>query len=133
METILENNGLKGRGLTWEQLGMEAGIEASKMTFKNIMGSIDYHKCLACRRGWQSPRSCANRVEYARIMLEKNPVPEDWDQVRWTDKVQFGRGAQLQLRIIRNPAKDIVLTVFNIVKSPKLRTKMFPLLGSCGV
>ena len=65
MEMILENEGLEGRGLTWEQLGMEVGIEATKLTIKNTMGSLDYHKCLACQRGWQSPRSCANRMEYA--------------------------------------------------------------------
>lgn len=92
METILENEGLEGRGFRWEQLGMEAGIKATKLTIKNIMGSFNYHKCLACQRGWQSPRSCANRMEYARIMLEKYPEPEDWDRVRWSDEVHFGWG-----------------------------------------
>ena len=37
MEMILENEGLEGRGLTWEQLGMEVGMEATKMTIKNTV------------------------------------------------------------------------------------------------
>ena len=86
---------------TREQLGMEVGIGASKLTIKNKTGSLDYHKCLDCPRVWQSLRSCANRMEYAQIMLENFPEPEDWDRVRWNDEVHFRWGAQRQLHTIR--------------------------------
>ena len=94
MEQILQHESLEGRALTWEQLGMEAGVEASGWTIKRVMGNLEYHKCLACQRSWQSPRSAANRVEYARKMLEKYPRPKDWDRVRFSNEVNFGWGAQ---------------------------------------
>ena len=120
METILENEGLEGRGLMWEQLGIEAGIEASKLTIKNTMGSLDYHKGLACQRGWQSPRSCANRVEYA---LEKYPAPEDWDRVHWSDEVHFGWGAQRQLRIIRKSGQRYCVDCVQHREKPKAKNE----------
>ena len=61
---------------------MEIGIEASKLTIQNTMGSLDHHKCLKYQTGWQWPRGCTNRMDYAPIMLEKYPQPEDWDRVR---------------------------------------------------
>ena len=121
MEIILENEGLEGRGLTWEQLGMEAGIKATKLTIKNTMGSLDYQKCLACQRVWQSPRNCANRMEYARIMLEKYPEPEDWDRVRWSDEVNFGWGAQHQLRITRKPGERYCVDCAQHREEPKAK------------
>ena len=52
MEKILENEGLEGRSLTWMQLGFEAQVEASEATIRRAMGTLDYHKRLACQRGW---------------------------------------------------------------------------------
>ena len=69
MEKNLENEGLEGRGLTWSQLGFEAQVDASEAPIKCVTGSLDYHKCLACQRGWQSPSSKKNRVEYANTCL----------------------------------------------------------------
>lgn len=46
-----------------------------------------------------------NRVQYAKVMLERHPEPEDWDRVCSSDEVHFGWGAQHQLRIIRKPGE----------------------------
>ena len=73
MEQILETEGLEGRALTWQQLGLEADINASWRTIQKAMRSLDYYKCIACQRGWQSPASMENRCEFARIMLERYP------------------------------------------------------------
>ena len=81
MEEILENCGIEGRSLTWQQLGTEAGIEASGRTIRRAMETMDYHKCTACQRGWVSPSAAANRVVFAKKMLEKYPRPEDWFRV----------------------------------------------------
>ena len=51
------------------------------------MGLLNYHKCIACQRGWQSPVSIKNRVEYSRVMLERYPEPEDWYNIRFSDEV----------------------------------------------
>ena len=62
MENILENEGLEGRSLTWIQLGFEAQVEASEAIIRRAMGTLDYHKCVACQRVWQSPASKKNQV-----------------------------------------------------------------------
>ena len=105
MERILENEGLEGRALSGQQLEFEVGLDVFEATIRRTMGTMDYHKCLACQRGWQSPKRAANRVKYAKVMLERHPEPEDWDRVRFSDEVDFGWGAQHQLRIIRKPGQ----------------------------
>ncbi len=77
MEWILENEGLERRAFTWQQLRFEMGLDVSDATIRRTIGTIDYHKCLACQRGWQTPKYAANRVQYAKVMLEKRPEPED--------------------------------------------------------
>ena len=69
MEKIIENHGFDGRTLTWAQLGYEAGVSASWLTVKRVLGSLDYRKCTACKKGWQSPSNAKRRVEWAKKML----------------------------------------------------------------
>ena len=70
MEQLLETEGFDARAMTWEALAQEVGIEASVSTIRRSMGTLDHHKCVACRRGWVSPRAAACRAEWARLMLE---------------------------------------------------------------
>ncbi len=81
MEKILENEGIEGRSLKWMQLGFEAQVEASEATIQRAMGTLQYHKCFACQRGWQSSSSKKNRVQFAESMLARYPNPKDWDRV----------------------------------------------------
>ena len=74
-----------------------------------------------CQRGWQSPKSAANRVEYATVMLQRHPEPEDWDRVRFSDEVHFGWGAQRQLRIIRKPGERYCITCIQHKEKPKAK------------
>lgn len=71
MDQILQTAGIDGRALTREQLGMKVGSEATGRTIKNIMGSMHYHKCIACQKGWVTEEVAANRLAYARKMLER--------------------------------------------------------------
>ncbi len=105
MEKILETEGIEGRGLTWEQLGMEASVDTCGRTIKNVMGTMHYCKCIACNKGWVSSQMAERRKKYARKMLEKYPKPEDWDRVRFSDEVHFGWGPRGKLRIIRKPGQ----------------------------
>lgn len=70
------------------------------------MAIIDYHKCLAFKRNWLSPKSTTNRIEYALIILERHPEPKDWDCICFSDKVYFGWDTQHQLQIICKPGKQ---------------------------
>lgn len=106
-------------GLTWQQLGFEVRLDVSEATIRRTMGTMDYHKCLACQGGWQSPKSAANRVQYAKVMLERHPEPEDWDRVRFIDEVRFGWGAQHQLRIIRKPGERYCIDCVQPKEEPK--------------
>ena len=56
MEYILETEGIEARALTWEQLAFEVGLKLSKLTVMRALGSLDYSKCVACVRGWVSPK-----------------------------------------------------------------------------
>ncbi|KAI9883088.1 MAG: hypothetical protein M1823_005142 [Watsoniomyces obsoletus] len=105
IEHILETEGVNARALTWEQLGFEAGVEASGKTIKRALGSLNYHKCIACTKGWVSPQTAEHRVKYAKLMLERYPTKEDWKHVRFSDDVHFGWGPQGKLRIIRKPGQ----------------------------
>ena len=104
MERILEE-GFEARITTWQQLGFEAGLDCSGHTIRRVMGTMDYHKCISCRKGWVSPRTAAKRVDWATVMLERYPYQEDWHSVRFSDEVHFGYGSQGRLRIIPNPGE----------------------------
>lgn len=77
MDQLLEEEGLATRGLTWEQLGTEVGLDISGATIKRAMGTLQYKKCLACRRGWVSKSTAEKRLKYARVMSEKYPDIDD--------------------------------------------------------
>jgi len=70
MEMILENEGIEARGLTWEQLGTEVGLDVSGCTVRRALGTLEYYKCIACKKGWVNEQTAEKRVYHVRIMLE---------------------------------------------------------------
>ena len=48
MKDLLETERVAARALTWEQLGMEVGLNLSTHTIKDAMEKERYHKRLAC-------------------------------------------------------------------------------------
>ena len=36
-----------------------------------LKAALNYHKCLACLKGWRDDKMIAKRVEYAEIMLSR--------------------------------------------------------------
>ena len=119
MERVLESEGFEVKALTWEQLGYEVGLEVSGKTIKRHMETTDYHKCIACRKGWVSPRTATRRVEYAAVMLERYPTKQHWEPVRFSDEVHFGYGPQGKLRIIRKPGQRYCMNCIQEADSPK--------------
>jgi hypothetical protein len=105
MERILENEGIKGLALTWAQLGYEVGLECRGRIIERAMGTMDYHKCIACQRGWVNPKTAKNRVNFSTVMLERYPLPVDWYRVRFSNECHYGWGDQQKLRIIRKPGQ----------------------------
>jgi len=105
MELILQEDGFCSRALTWQQLGYEAGLDATGRTVQRHMGTMDYHKCIACRKGWCNERTKKRRVEYAEYWIQRYSKLEDWFSIRFSDECHFGFGPQGKLRIIRKPGE----------------------------
>ena len=95
---------LEGRRYTWEQLAIEVGAEVTSRTMMiTLQTSLNYHKCLACVKGWLADPSMERRIDFSTIMLAKYPNSEDWYRVRFSDEIHFGYGPEGQLQIIRQP------------------------------
>ena len=69
------------------------------------MGTMNYHKCIACCKGWVNERLAERRVQYANTMLQRYLEPKDWQRVRFSDEVHFGWGLEGSVRIIRKPGQ----------------------------
>ena len=105
MEQILEEDGFCTRALTWEQLGYKADLDVCRATIRRRIGTIDYHKCLACRKGWVNESTKKKRLEYAEYWIQRYPEPKDWYLIRFSDECHYGFGPQGTLRIIRKPGE----------------------------
>ena len=105
MDRLLADEGWDARALTWEQLGNAIGLEVTAQTLRKAMGTMAYHKCIACPRGWVSLKTRERRLKWAQYMLEKYPNSEDWKCVRFSDEVHFGWGSQEKVYIICKPGQ----------------------------
>ncbi|KAF2179332.1 hypothetical protein K469DRAFT_596295, partial [Zopfia rhizophila CBS 207.26] len=104
-ERLLQDHGWDARVLTWDQLAEDLDLDISGRRLKDHMGSMDYHKCIACQKGWVSQRVAKDRVEWATVMLSRYPKPEDWYRVRFSDEVHWSIGPEGRCRIIRKPGE----------------------------
>jgi hypothetical protein len=105
MERLVEDSDAEGRSMSWETLAYESGLDVSGRTVKRAMGTLNYHKCLACRKGWVNKATATNRKQYAELMYSRYPHKTDWYHVRFSDEVHIGLGPQGHLRIIRKPGE----------------------------
>ncbi|KAL8359971.1 hypothetical protein RB598_008355 [Gaeumannomyces tritici] len=105
MTSTLESHGFDGRTLRWADLPAAAGldIQASERTIQRAMQGAQFRRCLACHKSYVNPRLAERRCEYARHMLEKYPMPQDWYHVRWSDETHFGWGSEGRIWVLRRP------------------------------
>lgn len=89
--------------MTWQQLGFEVGLEYTGETVKKALRSMNYRKCVSCKKGWVNEKTARDRKAWAEVMKAKYPRPEGWYRMRFSDEVHFGYGPQAKLRIIRKP------------------------------
>jgi hypothetical protein len=119
MERMIEDSNIKGRSMSWDTLAYESGLDVSTRTIRRAMGTLDYHKCIACRKGWVNQETAKRRVEYATLMLDRYPYKKDWHHVRFSDEVHFGVGPQGKLRIIRKPGERYCINCIQHERKPK--------------
>ncbi len=70
MKRVLKSEEFEVRALTWKQLNYEVDLKISDKTIKRHMRTMNYHKCIACRKDWVSSRTATRRVEYALDIWE---------------------------------------------------------------
>jgi hypothetical protein len=89
MDRIIEEEGFEARKLSWQELGFEVGLEGlSSRLIAHAMGnSISYHKCIACQKKWCNESTARHRKEWAEVMVQRCPNPQDWYYVRFSDEV----------------------------------------------
>ncbi|EMD86931.1 hypothetical protein COCC4DRAFT_155506 [Bipolaris maydis ATCC 48331] len=93
-DRFLQELGWSVRVLTWSQLSEELDLGVTGRTLREYMGSMDYHKCIACLKGW-------TRKNWVEVMLQRYLKPEDWRRVRFSDEVYWSLGAEEKIQIIR--------------------------------
>ncbi|KAF1964210.1 hypothetical protein BU23DRAFT_604932 [Bimuria novae-zelandiae CBS 107.79] len=94
MERIIEDCDVEGRSMSWETLAYESGLDVSARTVKRAMGTLDYHKRIACRKGWVNKATAAKRL-----------------------------GPQGHLRIIRKPGERYCVNCIQHTKEPDEQDK----------
>jgi hypothetical protein len=109
--------------MSWETLAYESGLDVSPRTVKRAMGTLDYHKCIACRKGWVSEKTAEKRLEWAEETYRRYPNKQDWHRVRFSDEVHIGLGPQGQLRIIRKPGERYCVNCIQHEKEPDEKDK----------
>lgn len=93
--------------MTWNQICEEFDLDCCGYTLRKAIGSMDYHKCLACRKGWVSQKLADKRKDWSGVMKEKYPIKEDWRRVRFSDEVHWSIGPEGKCRIIREPGERL--------------------------
>lgn len=132
MEQILETEGIEAHLYTWEQLRFEVGLECLGRTVQRTMGTMNYHKYIACRKGWVNKKTAKDDIDWATVMFKRYSRPEDWHKVHFSDKVYFGYVTQDKLRIIQKPDMRYCQNCIEEVQEPtKKKQKTLSLLSSC--
>jgi hypothetical protein len=104
-DRFLQDLGWSARSMTWSQLAEELDSDCSGQTLKDHLGSMDYHKCIACSKGWVLEKLAKRRKEWAKVMHQKYPEPEHWRRVRFSDEVHWSVGPEGKCKIIRKPGE----------------------------
>jgi hypothetical protein len=104
-DRFLQDYGFEARVLTWQQLAFELGFDVHGDTLRSALGSMNYHKCIACTKGWVSKKLAKSWVHFCETCLALKPKPEDWHDVRFSDEVYCRVGPQGKMRITRKPGE----------------------------
>ena len=90
MDRLIEAYGVEARQLSWKSLAYKAEVEnVSTRTIQCAMGTMDCRQCAACRKGWVSPSTVKNQLEFATIVLQHYPNPDDWKRIWFSDEVHL--------------------------------------------
>jgi hypothetical protein len=98
--------------MTWSKNAEELDLDVSGQTLRHHIGSMDYHRCIACSKGWISGNLAPKRKAGAEVMKEKCPEPAQWRRVHFSDKVHWSVRPEGKVRIIRKPGERYCANCF---------------------
>jgi hypothetical protein len=104
MKRILETKNMKTRALTWAQLSYEMRLKCSDRTTQRVMRTINYYKCVACRRNWVNLIT-TNVALIELLWWERYSDDENWFSVRFRNEIHFSYESQKKIRIIRKSSQ----------------------------
>lgn len=108
MQEIFESCGTEGLVLSWKGLAYEAWIEnVLARTVQKAMGMIEYHQCVAYKKGSINDRTAKHCMKNAKIMLERNLDRQHWLHVRFSDEVHFLYGDDPTTYDIQKPGQRL--------------------------
>jgi hypothetical protein len=55
--------------MTWAALAEELDFVVSEYTLKRHIGSMHYHNCIACYKGWISGKLAPKRKDWAEVIV----------------------------------------------------------------
>jgi hypothetical protein len=105
MKRILKTKDMKTRELTWAQLSYEMRLKCSDRTIQKVMNTMNYHKCIACKKNRVSESTIKRRFEWITFMKEKYFDEENRFSVRFSDEMHFNYESQKKIRIIRKSSQ----------------------------
>ncbi|KAF1942480.1 hypothetical protein EJ02DRAFT_443979 [Clathrospora elynae] len=97
VDRFLQDLGWDARVLTWDQLAEELNLNCCGRTLKTHIGSMDYHKCIACCKGWVNGKLATKRKDWCLLMR----------RVRFSDEVHWSVGPEGKVKIIRKPGERL--------------------------
>lgn len=63
IKRILKEEEFEARALTWKQLDYEIKLDCSDHTVQRAMRTMNYHKCISCKKNWVNEKMTKKRVE----------------------------------------------------------------------
>jgi hypothetical protein len=105
IERFIDDNGFDGRTVPWAGIPAAMGLDlnVSGETIRRAVKDLNLRMCIACEKRYTSPHLRERRSEYARVMLERYPQPQDWRHIRFSGECHFGWGPQGRVYVIRRP------------------------------
>jgi hypothetical protein len=123
VELLLWRSGYDGRVLSWGTLAFESGLDVSGHTLQRHFKTLNYRRCMACRKGWTNSKDAATRVKFAKEMLAKYPNLDDWKNIRFTDECHLGYGPAGRIFITRRPGEGTCPDCTQYKNEPHKRDK----------
>jgi hypothetical protein len=101
MKRIIKEERFETRAFIWQQLSYEVSLECTDRTIQTAMKTINYRKCVICRKKWVNDKTVRRRFDWVIFMLNKYSEKLHWRHIQFNDEMHFDWDSQKKLFIIR--------------------------------